>query len=182
MDAAPELLDVVDDNDSVVGRSSRLEIHQKGLLHRQIHVLLATPAGDIIFQKRASGKLDAAVGGHVSAGQDYLAAALREIAEETSLTLASDDLILLGKVTYDEVFDHPVKPLNRGFMCVYGYVFRGDITALTMADEQEAGAVFVSFPLAEVLARSPALKTIIPRLIEDDYMGFYRRLVELARK
>ena len=35
-----ELLDVVDENDNIIGRDKRAVIHSKGLLHREVHVWL----------------------------------------------------------------------------------------------------------------------------------------------
>ena len=44
-----KMLEIVDENDQVIGIQSRKEIHEKGLLHREIHVLFITPEKDIIF-------------------------------------------------------------------------------------------------------------------------------------
>ena len=38
-----ERLEIVNETDEVIGLDKRLKIHQKGLLHREIHVWFITP-------------------------------------------------------------------------------------------------------------------------------------------
>ena len=45
---AEEMLEVVDENDIVIGIEPRARIHAEGLLHREIHLWLFTPVGDVI--------------------------------------------------------------------------------------------------------------------------------------
>jgi 8-oxo-dGTP pyrophosphatase MutT (NUDIX family) len=95
-------MDVVDDNDKVVGSKSREEIHRLGLLHRDVHVWMFDMDHNIFFQKRGvsvmwAGLLDATVGGHLNVNESYINAALRETKEETGITVTPDDLIFLKK-------------------------------------------------------------------------------------
>ncbi len=97
-----EMLDIIDENDIVTDTKERNEIHQKGLLHREIHVWFFDTAGNIFFQKRgvekaSGGLLDASVGGHVDAGENYTEAAIRETQEEIGLLISSSDLFLIKK-------------------------------------------------------------------------------------
>jgi isopentenyl-diphosphate delta-isomerase type 1 len=83
-----ELFDVVDLNDCVVGQSPRREVHARQLLHRAIHVLIHDAAGHLFLQRRSPAKdtfpgcWDSSCSGHVDAGEDYPAAARRELGEE----------------------------------------------------------------------------------------------------
>jgi isopentenyldiphosphate isomerase len=60
-------------------------------VHRTAHVVVFSPEGDILLQKRAAdkdiqpGKWDTAVGGHLAVGESYLQAARREMQEEIGL-------------------------------------------------------------------------------------------------
>ncbi|RME38122.1 MAG: NUDIX domain-containing protein, partial [Deltaproteobacteria bacterium] len=87
-----ELFDIVDEEDRVVGRATRSECHgNPSLIHRVVHVLVFDCKGCLLLQKRhpdkdiQPGKWDTSVGGHLDAGEDYLQAARREMAEELGI-------------------------------------------------------------------------------------------------
>ncbi len=97
------ILDVIDDNDEIVDSKSRIEIHELGLLHREIHVWMFDKDRNIFFQKRglhatSAGLLDATVGGHVNQGEKYIDAAMREIEEESGIQAQMSDLVLINKL------------------------------------------------------------------------------------
>lgn len=98
-----EFLNTVDENDVVTGSKSRSEIHQFGLLHREVHIWLFDKDGNVFFQKSAAhkssaGLMDASIGGHVDKGEDYLTAAVRETKEESGLVVSKSELVLLTKI------------------------------------------------------------------------------------
>jgi 16S rRNA (adenine1518-N6/adenine1519-N6)-dimethyltransferase len=86
-----EMFDVVDDRDQVVGTATRAEVHARQLRHRAVHVLVFNKRGDLLLQQRSALKdlhpnvWDSSVSGHLDAGEDYYAAAVREMAEEMGI-------------------------------------------------------------------------------------------------
>src|SRR5882672_4590492 len=88
-----EWFDVVNERDEVVGRATRREVHARGLWHRAVHVLVFDAAGRVFLQKRSMtkdmspGLWDSSCSGHLDAGEDYDAAAWRELQEEIGLQL-----------------------------------------------------------------------------------------------
>jgi isopentenyl-diphosphate delta-isomerase type 1 len=86
--AGEEWFDVVNDRDEVTGRATRREVHARGWWHRAVHVLVFDPPGRVLLQKRSllkdlsPGLWDSSCSGHLDAGEDYDAAAQRELAEE----------------------------------------------------------------------------------------------------
>ncbi len=86
-----EIFDIVNDHDEVIGRQTRHEVHRLGLKHRAVHVLLFNSRGDVFLQKRSMtkdrqpGLWDSSASGHVDAGEDYNACAVRELDEELGL-------------------------------------------------------------------------------------------------
>lgn len=89
-----ELIDVLDENGVFTGEVlPRSEIHKKGLWHRSIVVAIVNEKNEVLLQQRSSNKeknagmWDISVAGHISAGQDSLSAAAREINEEVSVLL-----------------------------------------------------------------------------------------------
>ena len=90
-----EFFDVVNERDEVIGRAPRREVHARNLLHRAIHVLVFNARGEVFLQKRsmtkdtAAGLWDSSTSGHVDAGEDYDACAVRELGEEIGLVVAA---------------------------------------------------------------------------------------------
>lgn len=83
-----EWFDVVDEQDRVIGRETRREVHRRKLLHRAVHVLVFNRAGEVFLQKRsmkkdsAPGAWDSSASGHLDSGESYDACAPRELREE----------------------------------------------------------------------------------------------------
>lgn len=91
-----ELIDVLDENGIFTGSVvPRDKVHQKGLWHRAIIVVIVNKENQILLQQRSNSKeknpgmWDISVAGHISAGQDSLSAAAREINEEISVNLGA---------------------------------------------------------------------------------------------
>ncbi|MFD7227189.1 NUDIX hydrolase [Streptomyces sp. NPDC059881] len=85
---ADEILDIVDENDEVIGQAPRGEAYARGLRHRCVFVQARDARGRIFVHRRTPTKLvfpslyDMFVGGVVGAGESYDDAALREAEEE----------------------------------------------------------------------------------------------------
>jgi isopentenyldiphosphate isomerase len=120
-----ELFCVVDEEDRVIGTATRGECHSNPLLiHRVAHVLVFTPAGGLLLQKRSPakdiqpGKWDTSVGGHLNPGEDYQTAAYRELAEELG--------ICGMKLTY--LYKYPLRNSTESEnVATYKCVFAGKI-------------------------------------------------------
>jgi isopentenyldiphosphate isomerase len=121
-----EYLDIVNDQDEVIGKASRDEIYEKSLCHRIVHVLIFNDAGEIAIQLRSPklsfspGHWSTTAGGHVQSGESYEQAAIREYQEELGVKSALEEL---GKdyyqadrspnkflVTYKTIFNGPFNP------------------------------------------------------------------------
>jgi len=110
MTAQPETVDVVDEQDRVIGKATRSEMRARGLRYRAAYVLVFNSRGQLFVHRRAANKdmypdhYDVAVGGVVLAGEDYDQAAARELGEELGIT----DLPLKRVVSfrYDDADNH----------------------------------------------------------------------------
>jgi len=91
----PEIFDVVNDRDEVIGRAPRDEVHRRGLMHRATHVLVFNSREELFLQKRSlkkdrqPGLWDSSASGHVDSGETYDACAVRELREELGLELSA---------------------------------------------------------------------------------------------
>jgi 8-oxo-dGTP pyrophosphatase MutT (NUDIX family) len=90
--SADEVLDIVDQDDRVVGQASRGEAYARRMRHRCTFILARDVAGRIFVHRRSLRKLvfpsmyDMFVGGVVGAGESYDEAALREAEEELGVS------------------------------------------------------------------------------------------------
>jgi isopentenyldiphosphate isomerase len=99
---AEEYFDIRDEAGNVTGEKRlRSEVHALGLLHKAVHVWLWAPStgsagGELLLQRRATvkdswpGRLDISSAGHLSAGQESLDTAQRELTEELGLTFPAE--------------------------------------------------------------------------------------------
>jgi len=104
---ADEILDIVDENDQVIGQSPRGEAYAKGLRHRCVFIQARDAEGRLFVHRRTPTKLvfpslyDMWVGGVVGAGESYDDAALREAEEELGVSGLPSPRFLF-KFLYDD--------------------------------------------------------------------------------
>jgi isopentenyldiphosphate isomerase len=87
-----ELLDIVDQQDRVIGQKLRSEVYAQNLSNfRVVNAFLMNDQHKLWIPRRAANKrvfplcLDASMGGHVSAGETYDQAFVRELQEEVGI-------------------------------------------------------------------------------------------------
>ncbi|MEO6513718.1 MAG: NUDIX domain-containing protein [Candidatus Saccharimonadales bacterium] len=107
MSEVEEILDLVNENDEVIGTIPRSEYHrieaEKLGYIRGVELFIRNDKGQLWVPRRTLGKriapggLDYSMGGHIESGESYEAAALREIKEELNLDLNEDDLEFIKK-------------------------------------------------------------------------------------
>lgn len=147
-DPTEQLTQVTDDDSTVIGPVARGLVHgNPSLIHRSAHVLVIHPLdGTILLQKRSlekdtsPGLWDISVGGHVTFGQTYEEAVLRETEEELGLKVSAGDLEYL----YLTRFRSPRESENtRSYLCISAGPFAPDpdeITALRFWSRAEIEA------------------------------------------
>lgn len=89
-----EYLDIVDEDDNVIGKGTRKSVHERHQIHRGIHVFVINDKGEILIQQRAfmkddrPGYFDTSVGAQVLSGESYRQAASREAKEEIGIEVS----------------------------------------------------------------------------------------------
>lgn len=120
-----EHLDIVDENDKVIGTDSRTNIYAqgKGRNIRVINILLFNDKGELLVPKRSMnrrlfpGRYDFSCGEHVVSGEEYYPAAIRGLKEELGLeNLALEEL---GKIGHKEG--------ASSFMKIYKLIYNGKV-------------------------------------------------------
>ncbi len=178
-----DLMDVVDNQDTVTGGVSRRQIHHDGLRHREVHVWLFTNKGEIVFQHRSKTAdtypdlLDASCGGHVDLGEDYLTAAKRELQEETGIEARDDELVLLGKAKTDS-FDSVTKKHNNTFRQVYSYRL-ADGQSVIRDPKETSEFEYISFEKLSQFNEDEK-KRFIPWMLSPFMVKVYKRIEQMV--
>lgn len=181
-----EILEVVDDNDKVIGLETRAKIHQNGLLHREIHIWFITPKAEIIFQHRAKDKdtypdkLDATVGGHVELGMSYEETAVKECREETGVDIDSSKLVFIKKEK-KESFDEVTGLANNAIRSQYAYLYEDLLNDLQIEDGKALG--FEEWNIDDLSHLSESDKNkFIPLILHPDMLDVLNQAREILLK
>ena len=134
-----ELLDVVDENNDILGIvEERKIVHEKALWHRLVSCWIMNEKGEILLQKRSSIKKRnpnkwSRTGGHVNAGESVENAIIREVKEEIGIELSKQKLKLLDTYKKGSIQDK-----------YFGYDFFASVTSKIgecVLQEEEVSAV-----------------------------------------
>ncbi|MDP5139927.1 MAG: isopentenyl-diphosphate Delta-isomerase [Spirosomaceae bacterium] len=85
---SPIYIELVDENDNIIGSEEKLLVHQKGLLHRAFSILIYNEKGEMLIHQRAFHKYHCgglwtnACCGHPNKGETMQAAVHRRLQEE----------------------------------------------------------------------------------------------------
>ncbi|MCX4302826.1 MAG: NUDIX domain-containing protein [Clostridia bacterium] len=103
-----ENIDIVDELGNKTGEvKSREEVHEKGLLHKTVHIFVINNKKDILMQKRSlekktnPNKWTTSASGHLSAGDESREGAVRELYEEIGVKANEEELKYLFTI-YEE--------------------------------------------------------------------------------
>lgn len=94
-----KFFDVLDENGNKIGKTKlRSEVHRDGDWHKAVHIWIINDNGEILLQRRCATKdsnpnmLDVSCAGHLSAGDDSLSGAVRELKEELNIDARPSEL------------------------------------------------------------------------------------------
>lgn len=94
-----EYFDILDENGNKTGEQKlRKEVHRDGDWHKAVHIWILNENGDVLLQRRSADKdsnpnmLDISSAGHLSAGDESLDGAVRELKEELNIDVNPEDL------------------------------------------------------------------------------------------
>ena len=165
--SAEELVDILDEHGEVTGIvKTKSEAHEKALWHKAIHIWIYNSKGEILLQKRAKTKLtwpglwDISVAGHVSCGEDFEEAAVRELHEELGVGVKPEELVEVArrKTTYD---NQKLNYHSREFASTY--LYRLDELPTNLQEEEVGEVRFISIEkLEKELADPEAAKKYTP--------------------
>ncbi len=174
--SAEELVDIVDENNTVIDTITRKEMRLKKLPHRASYIACCDRQGRFVVEVRtlskdyAPGLLDACVGGVIQHGEDLSLAAKRELLEEIGIDAdkESTDFYSLGlmKIMWAD-----------GQHFFYGYLYLAITDSITVRQQSEvSGIMYLNktelMKLKDVCARDSvvAFEEIIKRAQDSNYL------------
>ena len=167
-----ELIDIISKNGELTGETClKSEAHKKGMLHASAHIWIFDKEKNVLIQKRAANKdtfpnlWDISVAGHISAGEEPITSALREVEEEIGLIVSEKQLHFIGTAKkrvehHDDLIDNELH---------YIYVCEIDFNVDSLKIQKEEVAAIKSIKLDKLiqLVNSPKF---VPR--KDGYYTF----------
>ena len=141
--SAQELVDIVDRDNNVTDTVTRKEMRQKQLPHRASYIAVCNRGGKFLVEIRtlckdySPGTFDAVVGGVMQHGEEYVAAAKRELLEEVGINADDKKVDFYPLETLrieDEKTDH----------FFYGYLYLAIADVITVRQASEvSGVMFI---------------------------------------
>ena len=102
-----EFFDILDENGNKTGKTkARAEVHRDGDWHKAVHIWIANNKDEILLQKRSPNKdsypnmWDISSAGHLTAGDDSISEAIREIKEELNAEISIDKFVTTVEYDY----------------------------------------------------------------------------------
>ena len=131
-----EQLDIIDEDNRVIGQATKSVAHAKGLRHRVGAVLLQREDGKFLIPtasgvKVEAGRLYHSAAGHVLSGEPYEESAMRELLEETGLEGVGIEY--LGTFWFEETY---AQRIEKERFEVYRVTYRSSMGPVRLNEEQ----------------------------------------------
>lgn len=175
-----EILDVVDENNNLTGRTEDREIvHRDGLWHREVGIWIMNEEGKLLIQKRSANKKQAPnkwciTAGHIDAGEDPLEVVKRETLEELGLELKNDDIEFLFIIKKSK--KHSETQYNNNFQYIYFTKTNKKISEYTIQKEELSELKYITIDELEEITQDQNEEYTFSR------SEYFSKLIEILRK
>ena len=148
MSELDEVLEVVDEDNQVVGQATRGECYEKGLLHRAVNIFIFNSIGEVFLHKRSAKKLkypgywDLSCSEHVKPGESFEETAKRGLKEELGIEISLQEIIPIHRL---DNTDEDNKAYDNELVITFKGIFDGQ---MRFDDGEVAGGKF--FKVEEV--------------------------------
>ena len=161
-----EYFDILDENGNKTGETKlRKEVHRNGDWHKAVDIFIINDNNEILLQKRSAVKeaypnmWTTSASGHLSAGDDSINAAIREIKEELGLTVTKEELRYLFTVKENKVWNDII---DNEIVDVFLVNKNINIDDLKLQEEEVAEVKFFTYKEFEHMVVTDD-KNLVPR-------------------
>ncbi len=145
-----EYFDILDENGNKTGKTKlRREVHRDGDWHKAVHIWIINENGDILLQRRCATKdsnpnmLDISCAGHLTAGDESLTGAIRELKEELNLDVNKKDLQFIKTLKRSSKYTSTF--INNEFDDLYILRTKKKISDMKFQEEEISEIFYVSY-------------------------------------
>jgi isopentenyl-diphosphate delta-isomerase len=179
-----ELLDIINNNDEVIGTMTREEAYKHNAALRIAGILVFNFNGLLIIQQRSANKkyplcFDYSAAGHVLSTESYVKAAARELQEELGILT---ELFPIGEVrAYDQYNKNKLKKLHRIFIAIHNgpfSIFKDELENILEVDEYHLNQMISNHPDRFAPTFLKVHKEII---VKKRLFGMIKRLIPTCR-
>ena len=151
-----EIINIFDENENLIGTSTKKEAHQKGLWHQVFGCLFINSNNNKVYLQYKNNKyndlseenkIDISVGGHLTSKENYKDG-IREIKEESGLNIKYDELIYVGKRIINKFINDNY--IIREFSYVHILDQKYNINELKSSDNEVL--YFIEFDIDELIS------------------------------
>lgn len=144
-----EFFDILDEQGNKTGKiKARSEVHRDGDWHKAVHIWIVNDKDEVLLQKRSPNKdsypnmWDISSAGHLTAGDDSLSGAIREIREELGVDVQSSKLKLIGVRKKADKCTSTF--INNEFNDVYLLYLSLDLSKIILQEDEVSEVKYVS--------------------------------------
>lgn len=167
-----ELVDILNIDGKPLGKTClKSEAHKKGIFHASAHIWIFDTQKNVLIQKRAANKdtfpnlWDISVAGHISAGEEPITSAIREVEEEIGLSITKEQLRFIG--TSKNNIQHHSKLIDNELH--YIYVCEVDFEINNLKIQEEEVSAIKKIKLNDLI-KKVTTASFVPRT--DNYYPF----------
>ncbi len=154
-----EYFDVLDENGNKTGKTKeRKAVHKDGDWHKAVHIWIINDKCELLLQKRSLNKdsspnmWDISSAGHLSAGEDSVTGAIRELKEELNIDINGGELEFLA--TIQKPGGHKKDRINNEFDDVYLLPLNIDIEDIRIQEKEISEVKFVHYKRLEEMVQN----------------------------
>ena len=151
-----EIIDVLDENGNIIGSEDRKKVHDEGMWHIHVGIMLMNKKGEMLLQKRSITKkanpgIWSRTGGHVNSEETPLQGIKRETKEEIGLDINEKDIELIDVYKEEKISKGKEGVYIKNFVYNYFAYIDAKLTDCIIQREEVEEVKFITLEEMEAI-------------------------------